>query len=113
MAFQGILANQAMEVTDYSEPMIEGTISAMKDGVFMTSIPYDEGWKVYVNGEEAETTRILEGFLGVELPKGDYTIKLVYQCPGLVKGLITTLFGILCFFVIVKIEKQTKQRHTK
>lgn len=113
LAFQGILANQAMNVTDFSETKIEGTITAQKDGVFMTSIPYDEGWKVFVNGEEVETTRILEGFLGVELPKGDYTIKLVYQCPGLMKGLLATLFGILCFFVIIRVEKQTKQRHTK
>ena len=107
--FYSILSNQAMEMTAYSDTKIEGTISAMKDGVFMTSIPYDEGWTVYVNDEKVETIRVLEGFLGVELPKGDYTIKMVYQCPGLLKGLITTLFGILCFFIICKVEKQMRQ----
>lgn len=105
-----ILSNQAMEVTAYSETKIEGSICVREDGVFMTSIPYDEGWTIYVNGEKRKTCRVLEGFLGVELLKGDYTIKMVYRCPGLMKGLITTLFGILCFLLICKIEKQTKQQ---
>lgn len=107
--FYSILSNQSMEMTEFSDTKIEGTISAQKDGVFMTSIPYDEGWTVYVNDEKVETCRVLESFLGVELPKGDYTIKMVYQCPGLVKGLITTLFGILFFFLICKVEKQIKK----
>lgn len=110
MLFQSILANQAMEVTEYSEREIEGTISTQKDGVFMTSIPYDEGWTIYVNGEEVTTCRVLEGFLGIPLEKGDYTIKMVYRSPGLIKGLITTLFGILCFFIICLWEKRKRQQ---
>ena len=97
-------------MTSFSETKIEGTITAMKDGVFMTSIPYDEGWTIYANGEEVETCRVLEGFLGAELPKGDYTIKMVYRCPGLLKGLITSLFGILCFLIIWKAEKHLRNK---
>lgn len=106
--FYSILSNQSMDMTKFNETKIEGTISAQKDGVLMTSIPYDEGWTVYANGKQVRTQRILEGFLGVELPKGDYTIKMVYRCPGLIKGLITTLFGILCFFLICRVEKQMR-----
>ncbi len=106
--FYNILSNQSMEMTEFSETKIEGKIFSQKDGVLMTSIPYDEGWTVYANGKKVRTQRVLEGFLGVELPKGDYTIKMVYRCPGLTKGLITTLFGILCFFVICGIEKQMR-----
>ena len=110
MLFRSILANQALEVTEYSEREIEGTISAHEEGVFMTSIPYDEGWTIYANGEKVTTCRVLEGFLGVRLPKGDYTIKMVYQSPGLTKGLITTLFGILCFSAICFLEKRKRQQ---
>ncbi len=111
--FYSILSNQAIEVTSFSDTKIEGTITAQKDGVFMTSIPYDEGWTVYVNGEKVETYPVIGSFLGVELPKGDYTIKIVYQCPGLIKGLITTLFGIVFFFLICKVEKQIKKQNTQ
>lgn len=108
--FYSILSNQSMEMTSFSDTKIEGTISVMHDGVFMTSIPYDEGWTLYANGEKIDTCRVLEGFLGAELPKGDYTIKMVYQCPGLLKGLITTLFGILCFLIVWKVEKHMRHK---
>ncbi len=110
--FYSILSNQSMQITSWDDTKIEGDVIAQKDGVLMTSIPFDEGWTVYANGEKIETIRVLESFLGVELPKGDYTIKMVYRSPGLVKGLITTLFGILCFFLICRVEI-CKQKETQ
>lgn len=103
-SFYNILANQGMEITKYSDTKIEGTISPQKAGVFMTSIPYDEGWVIYANGKKMKPCRILGSFLGTELEEGDYTIKMVYRCPGLLEGAITTLFGILFFWMICKIE---------
>jgi len=108
--FYSILSNRSMTMTAHSATKIEGTLFAQEDGVFMTSIPYDEGWTIYANGEKIETCRILEGFLGARLPQGDYTIKMVYRCPGLIKGLITTLLGILCFLFIWEAEKRMRQR---
>ena len=113
-SFYHVLSNQGMRITEYSDTRIEGTISPQKDGVFMTSIPYDEGWTLYANGEKVETCVVLKGFLGAKLKKGDYTIKLVYHCPGLLKGFITTLFGILFFCMICKVERlQRQQRERK
>ena len=113
LQFYDILANQSMEVTEYSDTKIEGTITADKDGVFMTSIPYDDGWTIYVNDEKVDSCIVLDAFLGAELPQGDYTIKMVYRSPGLIKGLITSLFGILCFFMICKLEKQIREQRQK
>jgi len=111
--FYDVLSNQSMVMTSFSETKIEGTVTAMEDGVFMTSIPYDEGWSIYANGEKIETCRVLEGFLGAELPQGDYTIKMVYRCPGLLKGWITSLLGILCFLAIWRVEKHFRNKTQK
>lgn len=110
LSFYNVLANQGMELTKYSDTKIEGTISAQKAGVFMTSIPYDEGWTMYANGKKVETCRILEGFLGAELDEGDYTIKMVYRCPGLLEGAGITLFGILCFWMMCRVESRQRIR---
>lgn len=107
-AFYNVLNNNSMEVTDFKDTNIQGTIHVKEDGVFMTSIPYDEGWTIYANGEKVETIPVLEGFLGAELKKGDYTIKMKYRCPGLLVGFITTLMGILCFVLICKVEQYIK-----
>lgn len=113
LSFYNVLANQSMEVTKYSDSKIEGNITAVKDGVFMTSIPYDEGWTIYANDEKLDTYPVVDGFLGTSLPKGDYKIKMVYRCPGLLKGLVTTIFGVLIFFVICRIEKNIRENERK
>ena len=109
LSFYDILAKQGMRVEKFSETKIEGSLSVQQDGVFMTSIPYDEGWDLYVDGKKADTCMLLEGFLGAKLDKGDYKIKLVYHCPGLSKGLITTIFGIIVFYLICRFEKRIRE----
>ncbi len=107
-AFYNVLNNNTMEVTGFKDTSIQGKLHVNEDGVFMTSIPYDDGWKIYANGEEVETIPILEGFLGAKLTKGDYTIEMKYRCPGLAVGFTTTIIGILCFVLICKVEQNIR-----
>lgn len=113
LSFFNVLANQSMKVTKVDSTKIEGTISVMKDGIFMTSIPYDEGWTIYANDKKVETLKLVNGFLGAALKEGDYTIKMVYEAPGLKKGLFTTLFGIGIFCLICLIERRKREKMLK
>lgn len=108
-SFYNILKDNSMEVTGFQDTKIEGTIQVKEDGVFMTSIPYDKGWTLYVNGKKTDTFPIMNSFLGAKLSQGDYDIKLVYHCPGLREGCIVTLIGILCFLLICKVEHNLRQ----
>lgn len=105
MAFYNKLLNQGMEVTKYEDQKIEGNITAVKDGILMISVPYDEGWTIYANGEKMDTYPLIGGLMGIDLPEGEYQIKMVYHCPGLLTGFVTTLLGILLFAVLIRIEK--------
>ena len=51
-----MLVNNSVNITDFTENYIK-EILLLKRCVLYTSIPYDEGWKVKVNGEE-ETYKI-------------------------------------------------------
>ena len=108
--FYDAMADETLTVTKYKDTKIEGSIHVKEDGIFMTSIPYDDGWTIYANGEKLDSLVVLEGFLGAELPAGDYDIKLVYHCPGLFKGFVATLLGIICFFIIYKMEQHMRTK---
>lgn len=108
--FYNVLLNNAMEVTKVKDTRIEGNIQVKEDGVFMTSIPYDDGWTLYANGEKVETVRIMNSFIGAKLKKGDYELKLVYHCPGLKEGFAATIIGILCFIWIWKMENKKRNK---
>ena len=110
LAFYNKLANQGMKVTKYSDHKIKGNITVQEDGVLMFSIPYDEGWRIYANGERLEPYPLISGLMGIDLPEGDYEIKMVYRCPGLLEGFLTSLLGVIIFVVFIRIEKiQRKQ----
>ena len=88
------MTKSATEVTDTT---IAGNIEADKDGVFYTSIPYTEGWKAYVDGEEVEIKPLGDAMLCFELSKGKHIIRLHYVPEGFIPGLLITLFGLLLF----------------
>lgn len=107
------LASHGMEVTNFRDGLIEGKITAEEDGVLMTSIPYDEGWQLYIDGEEEEAFPLVEGLLGVDLEEGEHTVKLKYRCPGLLPGAIASCLGIVFFIILCKVEKIQRNKKEK
>lgn len=103
-AFYNSLNERGMKVESVSDTKITGKITSGKNEMFMTSIPYDDGWKIYCDGEEVETYILLDAFLGAELPEGEHEIRLVYCSPGIKEGLIITLSGIILFLILIYIE---------
>lgn len=54
--------------------------------VFFT-VPYDNGWKAYVNGEKAEIYKADYGFMAVKVPANtESTIRFNYHTPGIIYG---------------------------
>ena len=47
-----LLADSALQVTDWGETHITGTITVRENSYLCTSIPYDTGWSVYIDGEK-------------------------------------------------------------
>lgn len=104
--FYDSLSKRALEVESVSDTKISGRINASEGEMFMTSIPYDDGWKLYCDGEEVETTILLKAFLGAEIPEGEHEIKLVYHSPGIREGFIITITGIIMFLMLMFIESR-------
>ena len=77
---------------------IDGTITLSEgmDTVF-TSIPYDAGWIVTVDGERVETFCIADALLGFASTPGEHTVVLQYR-PNCVKyGVILSAVGIAAY----------------
>jgi len=66
------------------------------------TIPYNEGWHAYANGEEVPIYEVNNGFIGIGLlESGEYEIRLTYRSPGFVLGFMissTTYLIIITSF---------------
>lgn len=98
-----------------SDDEIHGTITVSdEDSVIFTSIPYDEGWKVYIDGTECETTAVLNGtLLAFDCPAGEHEIQLLYRPDAVKYGLAISVAGVVVFAGIVFVDEFRKRRGVK
>lgn len=99
-ALQDVLQDESLELTSWKDTKLSGTITTEKGGVMMTSIPYDPGWKIFVDGVETDITEVKDTFLGVELTPGTHTIELRFMPQGLVLGGLITALSLVMLLVI-------------
>ena len=84
------LSRESWNLTEWTDTALAGTITMEHPGLLYTSIPYDRGWSVLVDGEEAETRKLFDTFLTVELPAGSHTVEMHYEPEGLRAGAAIT-----------------------
>ncbi len=101
-AHREVLQQGGMTVTQQTGHSLKGNVTANQDGTMFFSLPYDEGWQVYVDGKKVKTFSVDHGedrikqedgtyeykpnddgaFLAAEITAGQHDIELVYVTPG-------------------------------
>ena len=90
-----MLSASMLDVTDYGDSYLKGTIDVQEDGVFVTSVPYEAGWKLKVDGHTREINELVGGaWISTSLSAGEHQIELSFRPPGLIAGLLITLASI-------------------
>ena len=74
-------------------------VELSEDQVIFTSIPYDKGWKAYVDGKQVEIPTFKQALLTVPVSAGKHTIEFVFLPQGFVLGTILCVLCIVGFVV--------------
>lgn len=105
------LADEQLQITEFSDTEIKGKITALKDGVMFLSIPYEEGWSITVDGKEVDTVKVVHSMLGAEIPAGEHDITIKYTPEGFVPGVIATgTAAALCVVIAIIDRKRRKDQ---
>ena len=94
----------------YSNNKITGTIKNQGDGILQLAIPFSNGWKCYVDGQEVEIIKVNTAFVGIPLKSGEHSIEFVYSTPGLNLGIMSSILGIIGLIILVNIDKNNKRK---
>lgn len=100
-----------MYVEKHGNSHLKGEIT-VTDGqtLVFTTIPYDAGWNVYVDGKKVETHRTLSALLSFEVEEGFHTLEFRYMPKCYVIGFIASGVGIVLFAFFIIITKVKKVR---
>lgn len=108
------LKSNSINVSSHSDTQISGTINCKENSYIYSSIPYDEGWSVYIDGKKAETFEIGDAMLGVAASAGNHKITYKYSPRGLNYGIIissVTIISLAGYYIYSnKISKSAKKR---
>lgn len=95
-----------LKVTKFSDTHISGTISASKSGTVFTSIPYDKGWTVKVDGKKVETNATGDALLSFDVTAGEHTVEMSFFTIGLVPGVIISIISIAALVGLLMLIKK-------
>lgn len=74
-----VLNASTLNLTSFTNTLVEGNINCNRNGVLYTSIPQDGNWIAYVDNKPAETVLIGNAMVGLLLPEGQHTITFRYH----------------------------------
>jgi len=107
-----ILKSNKLDIISFKEHTIEGNIYLNDNEDLYTSIPYDEGWQVFVDGKKAETYALGDALLTVKCSKGNHKIKFVYKIPHFKLGIILSSIALIILLVPTILKHLKKEQNT-
>lgn len=75
------------------------SLEAEEDCYFVTSIPYQNGLEILVDGEEVPVEKVNTAFAGAKISRGTHQIELRFSAPGQKAGQAMTAAG-LCLLIL-------------
>ena len=98
---------QDIQTEKHSDTELSGKIKALEDGLLYTSIPFDEGWTIYIDGKKAETFS-LNSLLYTQIEKGTHEVKLKYTPKGLKAGTVVSIVtaSLGAVYLVLKSKKK-------
>ncbi len=107
-----VLSKQHLENVVYDSDHLTGTLHLTEAGRLILSIPHEDGWTIYVNGEEVEPQLFGGTFIAFDLDAGDYSIEMKYTPAGAYAGVLISIISIVIFVAICLLSRRKAKNAT-
>lgn len=99
------LGENGITLSDFTESAFRGQIIVTEDKrTVLTTIPYDAGWQITVDGTPVTGYETLDALLAFDLAAGEHTVELVYLPDCYVIGRAVSIASLLLFLLLVAFE---------
>lgn len=89
-------------VEAYSDTMLSGKVNVPTQmTTLFTTIPYDEGWTVKVDGEDAPIIKTLDSLLCVDITEGEHEVVFTYRPKCVTYGVMLCIGGLIFFAAVI------------
>lgn len=89
------LSSTTFDSIDVKDGYISANSSFDKDTRVFLSVPFDPGWKCYIDGDKVSIDEFAETFCTIDVPKGEHKITMKYTTPGSGIGNTISVFALI------------------
>lgn len=101
-------------IESYTEDSFYGTIDIKEgDGLVFTTIPYDEGWVIKLDGHEVELIETLEALIAFDAAPGEHTLTMEYRPDCVIYGRLVSATGLAAFIGVCAVDYGYRKKHSK
>jgi uncharacterized membrane protein YfhO len=105
-----VLSASTLQLTEFSNNKISGTINCNRDGLMYTSVPQDGNWKAFVDGQEAEILLVGDCMISLMLEEGVHQVEFRYENQALRYGAMISAACAGIFGITVLIDHLRKKK---
>ena len=101
--FMTHLSENQMTVNSHSQNVLSGEINSHQNGIIMTSLAYNKGYKVYVDEKKVDTYSVSDALLAFDVESGTHKITIHYTSYGFIPGTVISVLSLLLlltFYII-------------
>ena len=105
------LSKNAYKINYYDNSDIKGEVISTGDNdILYTSIPWDDGWKVTIDGKKADKIKIMDSLIGVKVPEGKHNIDFTFMPKGLAIGSTISIITLAVIFIVWALTRRKKAK---
>ncbi len=98
-----VISENSLNITEHSDRSFEGTVNAKDGQVLLTTVPYEDGWTIKVDGETVRPKKAVDGALiAVEIPEGEHTVSMSFLPGYFIFSILISVLGLLiCALIFI------------
>ncbi len=109
-----MISSSLMTVTEATDTHIKGTVDAGEGGVLVTSIPYEEGWTMKIDGKDTEITELTgDSWISAGLTEGIHVVEFSFRPDGFIGGLVMTIASIIILIAATRLQAVRRRRQSE
>ena len=108
--FYNNIKENSIEITEFKNDYIEGTINVDSDKTIFTSFNYDEGFEVMIDDKNVKIFSVADSFLAFDISSGKHNIKISYKIPYLKLGTIISGISLTLLILINILNMKTNKK---
>ena len=99
------------EYISYRGSTIRFMFDLNKPQTAVTSIPFEDGWDITVNGKSVQPVRLCGGLIGLQLEKGTNSVVMTYTPPYFRTSMwISGILLVIGLYLSIKVEHEASRR---